>query len=71
MFDEKFSGFFSTKHFPTKYYRITISIPNDPKIPKITLRTACDHYKNTNNAHNIKKSDIFPSGGSQVREPSV
>ena len=38
-----------------------ISIPNDPKITKITLRTACGHYKNTNNARDKKfqKSHTF------------
>ena len=44
-FDQKFSDFFRRKFFPTKKIGSHISIPNDPKIPKITLRTACDHYK--------------------------
>ena len=63
-----------TKHFRPKIFGSHISIPNDPKIPKITLRTACHHYKNTNNAHEKKVpffSYYLPSGGSQVREPSV
>ena len=51
-----------------------ISKQNFPKIPKITLRTACDQYKNANDTHE-KKVPLFlyylPSGGSQVREPSV
>ena len=65
---------FSTKKCSTTKIGSPISIPNDPKIPKITLRTACDHYKNTNNAHE-QKTPLFllylTSGGPQVREPSV
>ena len=56
--------FFDEKIFDNFFFRVSISIPNFPKIPKITLRTACDHYKNTNNAHEIKVSSIliyFPS----------
>ena len=34
-------------------------MPNDPKIPKITLRTACDHYKITNSEHEEKLSDFL------------
>ena len=44
------------------------------KIPKIALRTACDHFNNTNSTDEEKTPFIsyyFPSGGSQVREPSV
>ena len=33
---------------------LSISIPNDLKIPKITLRTACDQYKNTSSAQQKK-----------------
>ena len=49
--DQKFSDFFRRKFFRPCFFGSPISIPNDPKIPKIILRTACDHYKNTNNAH--------------------
>ena len=56
-----FDDFFSTKKIGSH-----ISIPNDPKIPKITLRTACDHYKITNSEHEKKVrffSPILPSWG--------
>ena len=59
IFDQKFSDFFSTKNFSTKKIGSPISIPNDPKIPKITLRTACDNYKNTNNAHEKNPTILF------------
>ena len=73
-FDQKFSDFFRRKFFRPKFFRVLISIPNFPKIPKISLRTACDHYKHTNNEHEIKIAFILyylTSGGSQVHEPSV
>ena len=60
--------------FVGKFFGSPISIPNDLKIPKITLRTACDQYKNTNSAREKSLTFIllyFPSGGSQVRVPSV
>ena len=41
------------KNHPKKI-RVPISIPNFPKIPKITLRTARDHSKNTNSTHEEK-----------------
>ena len=70
------SQFFSTKKFSDFFRRIflglPIPIPKFPKIPKITLRAACDHFKNTNSTH--EKCTIFPqtpSWGSEVREPSV
>ena len=44
-------GFFRRFFFRQKFLGLPIPIPNDPKIPKITLRTACNHYKNTNSAH--------------------
>ena len=63
-FDKKFStfcfDFCSTKNCQTFFFGSPISIPNDPKIPKITLRTACDHYKITNSEHEEKVSDFFP-----------
>ena len=42
------------KHFGTKKFRAPISMPNDPKIPKIILRTAYGHYKITNSVHEKK-----------------
>ena len=70
-FDQK-SKIFGPKNFPTKSFRIffrrknyrpkkfraPISMPNDPKIPKIILRTAYDHYKITNSVHE-KKTPFF------------
>ena len=53
-FRQKFSDFFRRKIFDQKIFGSHIPIPNDPKIPKITLRTAYDHYKNTNSAHEKK-----------------
>ena len=73
-FDQKFSDFFRRKIFRRKIFGSPISIPNDPKIPKITLRTACDHYKITNSEHEEKVTFFLfylTSGGSQVHEPSV
>ena len=79
IFDKNFSTFcfdifFRRKFFRQFFFGSPISIPNDPKIPKIILRTTCDHYKNTNIAFE-KKTTFFsrylPSGGTQVREPSV
>ena len=76
-FDQKFSDFFRRNIFRHKISGSPISIPNDPKITKITLRTACDHYKNTNNARDKKVTIIFlyltsdPSWEDEVREPSV
>ena len=64
LFDKSFRIFFRRKMIDHYFFGSPISIPNDPKIPKITLRTACDHYKNTNNAHEIKIplfSCYFPS----------
>ena len=46
-FDQKFSDFFRRFFFRPIFFRVPISIPNFPKIPKIILRTACDHSKNT------------------------
>ena len=73
-FRQKIEIFWSQKKNSTKSFRIfvrrkifrqffsglPISIPNDPKIPKITLRTACDHYKITNSEHEEKVSDFPP-----------
>ena len=53
-FDKNVLGFFSTKNCRIKKCWLPIPIRNFPKIPKIILRTACDHYKNTNNAHEKK-----------------
>ena len=38
----------------TKKFGLPISIPNDPKIPKITLRTPCDQAKDAKNASTVK-----------------
>ena len=46
--------------FSIKFFWSPIPILNFPKIPKITLRTACDHFKNTNSAHE-KKTVFFPT----------
>ena len=54
---KRFRVFFRRFVFRQKYFRVPISIPNFPKIPKITLRTACDHLKNTNSAH--EKNRLF------------
>ena len=48
-FDQKFSDFFRRKKIRPEIFGLPIPIPISPKIPKITLRTACDHFKNTNN----------------------
>ena len=77
MFDLFFRTFFSTIFFLHFFLGSPISIPNFPKIPKITLRTACDHYKITNSAHEEKVTffcTIYrqtPSWESEVHEPSV
>ena len=44
-FDQKFPDFFRRKFFRPEIFGLPIPIPNFPKIPKITLRTACDHFK--------------------------
>ena len=76
-FDKSFRIFFRRKFFDQYFFGSPIPIPNDPKIPKITLRTAYGHYKNTNSAHE-KKTTFFcsiyrqtPSWEDEVREPSV
>ena len=53
-FRQNFSDFFRRKFFDQYVFGSPIPIPNDPKIPKITLRTAYGHYKNTNSAHEKK-----------------
>ena len=53
-FDQTFSDFFRRKKIGKTIFGSPISIPNDPKIPKITLRTSCDHYKITNSEHEKK-----------------
>ena len=53
-FDQKCSDFFRRKMFRPIFFRVPISIPNFPKIPKIILRTACDRSKYTKNAHEKK-----------------
>ena len=69
--------FFRRKNFRRKISGSHISIPNDPKIPKITLRTACDHYKNTNNVYGTWVAffcTISPFDypiGDEVGKPSV
>ena len=69
------------KQFSTKSFRIylfdnffrecffgsPIPIPNDPKIPKITLRTACDQYKITKSEHE-KKRTFFQEKHTHSRE---
>ena len=56
--DQKISifsrNFFRWKIFRPNFFWVPIPIPNFPKIPKITLRTACDHFKNTNSTHEKK-----------------
>ena len=46
--------FFSIKNVRPIFFGSPISIPNFPKIPKITLRTLCDRSKNTNSTHEEK-----------------
>ena len=50
-----FGFFFRRKIVRQNFFGSPISIPNDPKIPKITLRTACDHYKITKSEHEKKE----------------
>ena len=50
----KVFGFFFDEKNSIKHFGSPISIPNDPKIPKMTLRTACDHYKITKSEHEKK-----------------
>ena len=59
-FDQKCSDFFRRKIVRPIFFRVPISIPNFPKIPKIILRTACDRSKNTNSTHEEKVSLFFP-----------
>ena len=47
IFDFFRSDFFPMKTFRRKNICSHISIPNFPKIPKMTLRTACEHFRNT------------------------
>mgnify|MGYP003724296293 CR=1 FL=1 len=42
-FDKNVLDFFSTKKLSIKKCWLPIPIPNFPKIPKIALRTACEH----------------------------
>ena len=51
-FRQMFSDFFRRKMFDQYFFGSPIPIANDPKIPKITLRTAYEHYKNTNSGFN-------------------
>ena len=59
-FDKTFSDFFRRKFCRSIFFRVPISIPNFPKIPKIILRTACDRSKNTNSTHEEKVSLFSP-----------
>ncbi|SVD38460.1 uncharacterized protein METZ01_LOCUS391314, partial [marine metagenome] len=53
IFDQKlfstkmFLIFLSTKKYPITKIWLPIPMRNFPKIPKITLRTACEHSKNS------------------------
>ena len=57
--DQNFPDFFRWKNVRRKKIGSSISIPNDPKIPKIILRSACDHYKIMNREHEEKVTFLY------------
>ena len=58
--NQQFSDFFSTKIVRPIFFRVPISIPNFPKIPKITLRKSCDEFWNDFSIY-FQKYIIFSS----------
>ena len=71
-FDQKFSDFFRRKIFRPKFFGSLIPIPNFPKIPKIVLRTACDHFKNTKTLPEdkyLKRVQFFWRNEQMVQSP--